>query len=222
MPRFILGLFATFLLPLLYLGILNPVLFRWHYKHGNTPPPPDLARRAERVDNLIPFVALATVFVAVLGLLRWAGQNLGSLGLIYAGIQPAAAYGIAAGLIWLSLYAGVIFLFRPTAQDFSQHLPARWGLPLWLPLSLSSAIVEEVWRAYCLISMAEFGNVIAISLMAAAYGLAHLLPLGRALSATLFGIFAAYLFLNSGLLWVPIFAHAVMNIGVFFLIRSRV
>jgi Type II CAAX prenyl endopeptidase Rce1-like len=213
------GLFAALLLPILYHGIPNPVLFRWHWKHGSSTPPTDLADRAKLIDRLIPFVALGTIFLAVIALLHRATLTLQSLGLTHTGLRASAAYGLAAGASWLAVYAGILLLVRPPPSNFADHLPARWRLSLWLPLSLFSAFVEEIWRAYCLISLADLGKTVSISATTLAFGLAHLQPPGRLLSAMLFGAFAAYLFLATQQVWVAICAHAIVNVGVFFLIR---
>jgi len=62
----LLGYFAAILFPIFYLGIPNPVTLVWYYRHGKTPVPPQLQRRAELANNLTPFVVM-TAFCEELG-----------------------------------------------------------------------------------------------------------------------------------------------------------
>lgn len=219
MQSAVIGFVAVAILPLIYLGIPNPVLFAWYYKHPRTPVPPAVQRRVDRTNNVIPFVAVGLLFLSVLGLLRATPYGLRTLGFTAHSLLGAAPKGVAAGCGCLLLYAVVLVVVRPTAANLKDHLAMKWSIVPWLLLGIAAAIGEEMWRVFCLISLAGMGRYFAIAVTTLAFGVAHIPPLGRALGATAFGAFAAHLFVSTNVPWVPLFAHAVLNVGVFFLLR---
>lgn len=181
--------------------------------------PPDIEDKAERAGKAILF-GVQGVLLATLSILAWSScLTLETLEFRSDGWRQAFTPGILAGSGWLTSYLVVLVVFRPTAVHFARHLPARSDFSFWLALSLSSAFVEEIWRAFCLVALAAQGNVVATIVTTGTFGLAHARPCGRAISATLFAIYAAWLFLTVKSLWATVFTHALVNIGVFFLIR---
>lgn len=219
--RSFLGYFAASLLPLLYNLIPNPVLFRWYWSHRETPVPADVAQRAELVGNVIPFFAQGTLLAVLWMLISHSRLTPRALGLTADDWESGVGFGVLAGLAWLGFYVVVLLAFRPSAERLARNWAVQVGLVYWLLLSASSAIVEEVWRAFCLVMLGEHGNAIAVGVTTVAFGLGHPMPLGRALSVMLFAIYAASLFLETRSLLVTVLAHAIVNIGVFVLIRLK-
>ncbi len=58
-----------------------------------------------------------------------------------------------------------------------------------------------------------YGVAMGVTVTSLASALAHVPPTGRAVFAGVFGSFAAFLFLASGSIWVPVFAHATVDLG---------
>jgi hypothetical protein len=214
-----LGFFTAVLLPVLYTGIPNPVWLRWYVNHGAAPMPAALKLRAERVGNTIPFVVVFIVAVMLGLLLSRSGVGPDAVGLTAHDWQPAVVKGVLSGVSWLGIYVIILFLLTPSVDALSQHLAVRYGFVLWMSLSFAAAVVEEIWRAFCLVALSDLSVLAAVGFTALAFGLAHRTPLGRAVSATCFSIYASWLFLQMRSLWVTVTMHAVVNVGTFFLIQ---
>jgi len=212
-------LLVTFL-PVLFQAVPNPIGVRWFIKHGSTPMPPELLRKAIAVSNATAFLE-----VLVLGGISWLLLSR----LAAADRSPPSvdarwiwygALGLIAGCVWLGIYAYLIFRVRLTKNQLRGHQFVHQPLQLSVPLGLSAAVVEEIWRACCLIGLAPLGNVAAIAITSVAFGLAHAQRLGRAVSMTLFGLYLALLYLKAQSLLPPIAAHLTVNLGTIFLVRS--
>ena len=204
---------AILLLPVAYHALPNPVLVRWQLRHGYVSPPADLARSAERWNRLVPMLSVLLLLVGTVTLIRYGGEGILRLKIHYVGFSHALRDGVAAGLGCTAAQVGLMYLARPSVEHGSRNPLSRWPAALWVPFSMVVAVSEELWRAYCLVRWMPYGVAAAVSLTSLSFALAHVPPLGRAVFAGVFGSFAAFLFIASGSIWVPVFAHATVNLG---------
>jgi membrane protease YdiL (CAAX protease family) len=167
----------------------------------------------------LPYVGQLVLGVSIWMMFRRTNFPAEAVGLKWDGWQTATAAGVVAGLAWSGFYEWLLRIGRPSKQQLARHLLAQRSRAFWIPLSLSASVLEELWRAFCLVALG--GNVAAIGVTAIACGLAHPQSLGRVASATLFAIYAACLFLWTRSLWATVPAHALVNLGAIVLIHSR-
>lgn len=204
---------SILILPLAYQAIPNPALVRWQLRHGFASAPPDLARSAERWERLIPLLSTLLLLVGMIILVRSGGEGATRLKINCVRLSDALRDGFAAGIGWTAVQVGLMYLVRASIGLVSQNPLSRWPATLWVPFSLIVAASEEVWRAYCLIRWMPYGVATAVSVTTLSFALAHFPPTGRAIFAAAFGLFAARLFIGSDSIWVPVFAHATVNVG---------
>jgi Type II CAAX prenyl endopeptidase Rce1-like len=181
--------------------------------------PPEVEKKAVTLGNAMPFMAQIILASVLWLLIRHSGFRFATFGLILDGWEKALFWGGLAGLGWLGIYVLLMLLFRPSKEILARHMLLQCSAAFWIPLSLTSAVVEEVWRGFCLVSLAGHGAVEAVAVTAIACGLAHAKPRGRAVSATAFALYAAWLFLSTHSLLATVPAHAIVNIGTLYLIR---
>ena len=84
----------------------------------------------------------------------------------------------------------------------------------------NAPFVEELWRSFCLEALVGQGQAMAVVVTAIACGWGHAQSRGRAISALLFGICAAVLFLWTQSLWATVPAHLIVNVGTLGLLYS--
>jgi membrane protease YdiL (CAAX protease family) len=169
----------------------------------------------------MPFLAHAILATLLALLVAQSGLSPDDFGIVQDRWKQSFAAGILAAAVWRGFYAAVVYVARPDLRDFSRRWDMRVSFRYWVALSMSSAVVEEVWRAFCLVALMSKGSVFSVTITAAAFGLAHAQPFGRALSMTLFAVYTAWLFLATQSLWSTVPAHFVVNLGVFALIRLK-
>jgi hypothetical protein len=211
------GYVIAVLLPLSYQGIPNPVGVWWQFRHDATAMPASVLKVATRVGNGIPFVSQAVLAVAL-----WFISNSVSMSAaddLSTGWTTAAAIGMVIGCGWLAVYGAIYRLTQRLPRAIERHQILRRSVFFWIPLSVSSAIVEEVWRRSCLVALASEGSAKALVVMAIACGIGHGLPIGRFVSATVFALLAGELFLSTQTLWATIPAHTVVNLGTVWLVH---
>jgi hypothetical protein len=213
------GFFAAALLPLFYNEVPSLIVFRWYWTHGKSPMPPDVAQRAAREGLIAPFVAIVMLAFSTWWLISRNGMALTAVGMNSAGWRTALGVGVLAGFAWLALYVFVLIGFRPGKDRLAQHLLLQHAVFYWIPLGVSAAAVEEVWRAFCLVALASQGPIISVAVTSVASGWGHPHPRARLLSTTIFAIYSAELFLRTRSLWTTISAHAIVNIGTLSLIH---
>jgi membrane protease YdiL (CAAX protease family) len=207
-------------LPLLYQSIPNPIGLHWYVTHRGAPMPTSLERKAFTVSSMIPVFQLLALGGLLWILLRRAGASASALGWQLENWRAMTLLGILAGCGWVALMALMVFaLLAPSKDRFAQHKFIQRPPAYWIPVSLTAALVEEVWRAFCLISLGPMGQVHAMGVTAVAFGLAHAQSLGRAVSTTACALWLGMLFLWTGSLVAPIVAHAIVNLGTMGLVR---
>lgn len=218
------GCVVALLLPVLYTAVPNPVLFRWFWHVGHDPVeiqrvPIDVAEEAERVAKLLRWTVLGTLLVILYLCVRLFSIRWIELGVTLDNWPVALCDGVAAGAAWLAVYVRMATATWVQNGKPTDNLAARVKLPYWLSLSIVAASVEEVWRAYCLVTLAALGSTTATFITATAFGLAHLSSLGRAVIAGLFGVYIALLFLIVRSILATTTAHLIVNIGVWFIVQ---
>lgn len=169
------------------------------------------------IGNAMPFIAQTLLASFLWLLIRHSGVRVAMFGLPSDAWRKSILKGCLAGLGWLAIYVGLLLRFQPRKEVIARHKLLQRSAVFWIPLSLTSAVIEEVWRAFCLLELGGRGEAVAIT--AIACGFAHARPLGRAVSATTFGLYAAWIFLSTRSLLVTVPAHAIVNIGTIYLIR---
>lgn len=104
-----------------------------------------------------------------------------------------------------------------TRQELAGHVILQRSQAFWIPLSVSAAVLEEIWRAACLTLLD--GTAAAVATTAIACGAAHSQTRGRTLSAILYAIYSASLFLWMHTVSATIAAHVIVNVGIIYLIH---
>jgi hypothetical protein len=90
-------------LPILYLGIPNPTLFRWNWVHDKAPVPTDVKRRADKFDRIAPFISEGMLAAALWWIFfRQPLFGFKALGLTTENVG-SASLGIIGGVVWLGL-----------------------------------------------------------------------------------------------------------------------
>jgi membrane protease YdiL (CAAX protease family) len=213
------GYVAVALLPLFYFEIPSLVVYPSHWLHRKTLVTLDAKAKVAKEGRLAPYLAEAMLGLSVWWLISSTSIPATAIGVSWTGWRRALAIGVLAGLIWLALYVSVLFVFRPRREQIAQHLLLQQSVLYWIPLSLSAAVVEEVWRGFCLVVLGHQGQIVGVVLTSVAAGWAHPHPRARAVSAAMFAIYAAELFLRTRSLWATVSAHAIVNVGTLCLIH---
>jgi membrane protease YdiL (CAAX protease family) len=214
------GYIAAALLPLLYNEVPDLIVRRWYWRHGKAPMPPVIADRAVVEGNIAPYVALIALGASLSWLIRSTEMPLSVLGMRWTDWPIPLLMGILAGSGWLALSFWIVKKTRPNREKMAGHYIAQRSLSFWLPLALVAPFVEELWRSFCLVALAGHGPAVAVVVTGIACGWGHAQSRGRAISALLFGICAAGLFLWTRSLWATVPAHLIVNIGTLALIYS--
>jgi hypothetical protein len=212
-----LGYLAAVLLPFFYTELPGVVVYRWHW---GRPVPPHVAHRVATEWNAVPFFALAGLGICLWWLILWSRVPPISIGWTSTRWQVALLLGVLVGGAWLSLSAYLLLLIvRARKSRLAQHLLLQHSVLYLIPIGLCAAVVEEVWRGFCIAALHDHGDVTGVVVTAVATGWAHIHPRARALSSIVFAICAAGLFLTMRSLWTTIPMHAAVNIGMPYLIR---
>lgn len=218
----LLGVVAAALLPIIYLPVSNPVAVHWQVTKGNAPMTPEVYARAELIGNTIPFVQELLLVVGVLCLSSIWGPPTHKTGWNMDQWARMLTVGILVGLGWLTVYALILLLVRPTKSHLRQHRFLSRSALYWLCLNTGAAFAEELWRGYCLTVLNAShagGPVGALLVSSIAFGLAHSRSLWRIGTVFIFAIVVGLLFLWGRSQWVTVGAHLTVNIGTIFLVR---
>lgn len=181
-----------------------------------------MLRGAEVVERLPVYVSSA-LSVAALGWVAWAvgGRSAGPSALGLAPLRWAAFLGWTATLVGGGLALTAAFRVVGMALGAREAPLLRALLPrspgeraAFAGLSVAAGAGEELaYRGYVVTVLAGLmGPVAAAAVSSAVFGILHAYqgPLGVARTATLGGLLA-WGFLQSGSLWPPIAAHAILD-----------
>ncbi len=199
---------------------LNPVEFWWGYNHGAAPMPLETAGKADRIAPLVGLASEASL-VLLVSILMW-GQAVGiaAVGLRGEHWRAGLLIGCAAGLLW----AGPQGVLLRTFPEARRRLTTRFqkGSALsWVLVVSFGAFAEELWRAFCLVTLQRAGYSLATSviLTAAVFGLSHSPWRVNLLPKVIFGGVAALLFLWLRSLLPTYLFHLISNLGSLYWIR---
>jgi len=166
------------------------------------------------------------VLVAMLLLLRLAGEGFGSLGLTRKGWAGHAGIGVGFGLAMFVVFnvalESVLSSLVPRHAAGGPSIFAFFkdpaNLAAWIPIGiLGGGVVEELQRIFVLTRFEKWlgrpGLVLGVALSSAMFGLGHLYQgLGTAIGTGLAGVAFSLLYLRRRSAIEPIAAHALSDV----------
>jgi hypothetical protein len=207
------------LLPVLYNVIPSPRLVRWYLANPRSATiPSDVMVQIEQSAINSAFVGQAILLVLVIFIVRRSGLAVADIGLSTRHWVGELLSGCGAGLVCVALY-GFAALFVPSTSGVAHRWELRTPFWKWTTLSVSSAVVEELWRVSSLTLLRE-PQAIAVAVTAIAFGCGHAQSRLRIIVVSLLGVYLALVFFQSGSAWTLFAAHLVINIGVFVLLKA--
>jgi membrane protease YdiL (CAAX protease family) len=215
------GLMLAALWPLIVFGVPNPIAFYWSFKHRQIPQPPYVEQQARIVSNILAFLELALLAAISWFFLRRSEEGVHFRLLATRPSFPTIYIGILAGMVWAALTAVAIVCARLTSGSLQKNELVRQPLIFSIPYGISGAVAEELWRVVCLLMLAPFGKVLAVSVTSFAFGLAHATSRARFLWISVAGIYLALIFLSTGSFVAIFICHVVMNMATLALVRLR-
>lgn len=228
------GNLRTTLLILSYPGVfffftVNPVVRKWNRTHAGTPLPPALQLSAELIGRRLYFVKFALLAALLAGWMRWTGAPPGEL------VAPTGP--LPARLATVLVAAAVLMLARAAFQrSFPWQAGALLGHPLrrgpaslWISIFLVGGVIEETWRALCLMALVGEGkgDALGVLVTSIAFAFAHLSHLPARLSGnsaealweSILGAALAELFLLHRTIAAPYAAGLCLNLFNLWLLR---
>src|SRR5262249_13906517 len=152
--------------PLGYRGVPTITNLAWYVRYGHQVRPAS-ENIALRVAYSVPFVAQTVVGLFILSF--WPpATTVAPFGFPTGAWIPTSVFGVVGGCIWLLLYASILFAVRPSRTRLASHSVLRQPIRFIVPLSVSSALIEEIWRACCLIALRSSSPTHAVGLTAVA------------------------------------------------------
>lgn len=213
---------ALFTYPAITLLTPEPNYLRWLLKTGGGGTmPPDVKERWERnVGNLL--IAKFLLLVAACSIyMKQIPISTKSVGLRLdqpLGVITMGAVSCAMLIWWLSTMKALALKAAPQA-GFPHSLLREPRFKLLLVLVLGG-FAEELWRALSLTILpeADISKLSAVLLTSLVFGVGHLFSykslgaaLGKFMAPAIAGAFLAALFLWSHTLFIPFFAHVLIN-----------
>jgi membrane protease YdiL (CAAX protease family) len=213
------GLAMAALWPVIVHTLPNPITFVWHFKNGFVPPPPEVEKRAEGIGYVLALVESSALGIISWGLLR--NSPLGDDIFAASTLDPVPnlCYGLLSGFAWMVLMALTARRASLTRERLARHQLIRSPLSFTFATFVVGAPAEELWRAFCMLSLAPAGNVLAVLTTGLAFGLAHAESRARFAVTTLAGFYLGWLFITTRSLIATTAAHLAMNAGLLLLIR---
>lgn len=171
-----------------------------------------------------PWFALAGLYAAaVAGLATVVGAS--AAGLVVAGGRPRArdlGVGVATGLATAALSLLLLYVARRWGAGASEIPPgvldmrlpewARWGA-VGLVVGVVPLIEEALFRGAVFGVLARrFGAPVALTVTAAAFGLAHGSDVAVLASTLAYGVAWGYLRARTGSIWAGVVAHLTTNL----------
>jgi Type II CAAX prenyl endopeptidase Rce1-like len=196
---------ALALYPVLYSLPLNWVRFLWGVRRGLAPMPPDVEEHAKSVDREVFLIMHGALLAAVVYLLRGSSISTDAVGLSSSDWKSALALGALCSLAPLGI--GALVYRRLSPDERKEDHESSGPLAVWLGMILLSAFGQELWRAFCIVSLIGLNAPawLAILITAAAYGALQLVrSTSRAIGSATYGCVAGFLFIKTGSLLAPL------------------
>jgi len=196
---------ALVLYPFLYLLPLNLVRFRWGFKQGLAPMPPEVEEKAAAADRVVLCVTHVILLVVVVLLMYGSPISAYEVGLTADNWKPALGMGVLFSLFPLGL--SELLLRNMPREKVREEPESRGPIAVWYGLNTLGSFTHEFWRAFCIVSLIRLGLAAwgAVLIVAVVYGTLHLqTSVARALGSAAFGGAAGFLFVNTGSLLSPL------------------
>jgi len=191
--------FAVALYPILASLLADPATLRWGRDHRFDPMPPSLERRTQRTGRLLWIPRYAILLAYVMYGLRAVTIQKGAP-------LRSAIVGLIVGAALVQVRLLLITLWPNLSFANAAH-PALLGpVGVWSAIIVLGGISEELWRAFCLVSLRRGGSNLEAEILAtsAAFALAELCGRPSRISSQreeivftfMVGVFLAALFLT--------------------------
>jgi len=205
--------------PLLAIFPFNWVEFSWGFHHRRDPMPTNLAQKAEKLNLYVLWFRHGLVLAFVLGTAAFQSLPFSQIGLRLDSWQRNSLIGIVAALLPLGLQAFFRSLYP--LPDIRDKPLAAEPAANWILSQLFSVLAEELWLAFCVVSLIRAGHstVIAVLLPATIFGALHYKYRAGAIATGVYGAISASLFLWRGSLISPYLFHFIRNIGALYWAR---
>lgn len=178
--------------------------------------PPEVLERSEAVGRYLSFLVDALIVGLILALSRKTSLGAAAIGLHLRDWKSNAAVGIFAGVL-LVITQRILLNSIPVNPEHPFTCKVRRGpIPLWMLILLAGAFSEELWIAFCLVTLKSAWHSSALSVLLACmvFAAAHYsYRFWGALAVALKGVISALLFLHYGSLFVTFFFHFIGNLG---------
>lgn len=208
--------------PIAWILALNPVRFSWGLHHGFDPMSLDVRERAERVDVYCYFFMYALTAGFVASLMSHYGVRPSQVGLRLEQWRGNAVIGFAAGALLVLIQAWIAKFIPEGAPLPTTDRFQRKSVGLWLKVLLAGAPVEELWIAFCLVSMrlTGYSAIASVTATVVVFGVVHIgYGFYGASSVSAKSVPSAVLFLWRGSL-IPMFLyHFIGNLGILYRLR---
>jgi membrane protease YdiL (CAAX protease family) len=178
--------------------------------------PPEVAQRAERIGQYVLWLRHGLVLAFVLGTAALQSLAFSQIGLRLDGWQLNTLIGVGAGALQVGLQRLFWRLRRlPNANDKRLAAQPRAN---WILSQLFSVLAEELWLAFCVVSLVRAGHsaLVAVLLPATVFGALHHQYRVGAIATGGYGAISASLFLWRGSLMPPYLFHFIGNIGALY------
>jgi membrane protease YdiL (CAAX protease family) len=215
--------FALIVLPFLVVFPFNVVGFWWGIKYGRQPMPKLLALRSKKIDNLYGvWLRDALLLLIVVSLAVHYSVPFSRMGLHLSNWRRNLLIGIGAS----SLQVSVQWFVRernapakrfPVDARLLEESSVEWNIS-----NIVSVFAQEVWIAFCTLTLKQSGRstLVSLVLIAIVFGAAHYQYKLGALATALYGVLFASLFLWRASLLPSFLVHYVGNVAAFYFARS--
>jgi len=184
----------------------NVIRFRWGFKRGLAPMPPDVEAQAEAADRAALFVIYLVLLAVIIFFLQRSSIPAYAIGLTTESWKSGIAVGGLLGCVGASV--GAVLLRSIAASDKLQEIPeSRGPWETWCGLTALASLSVEFWRVFCIVTLVrfDFSAWLAVMVVAVVYGSASLTTsTARALGAACFGGVAGFSFVKTGSLFAPV------------------
>ena len=213
---------ALFVYPVVYLLVLNlnPVRFRWGFREGLTPMPPEVKKEAETVDRLVLLIARLILVATVVFLMRGARISASDLGFSAENWRFPVSMGVVLSLIPIGL--NTILPRRGSSKASQKDLESSGPTATWCGLITLGAFSSELWRAFCIVALVRVGAaawlaVVIVAIFFAAIWLQT--STARALGAAFFGGVAGTAFVYTGSPLAPLTMSLIAGTAELYRVR---
>lgn len=199
----------------------NVIRFRWGFKRGLAPMPPDVEAQAESADRVGLFVIYLVLLAVIIFFLRRSSISAHAIGLTTENWKSGIAVGGVLGFVGASV--GAVLLRSVAAADKLQEIPeSRGPWATWCGLTALGAMSVEFWRVFCIVTLVRFdlSAWLAVMIVAAAYGsVSWTTSTARALGAACFGGVAGFSFVKTGSFLAPVVLSLITTVTYAYRVR---